>query len=142
MYRYVFAAAGNMEHCHFVSADGDDVDVEDRQYVRGECGVAETCDSHCCARGRGHMHVMLCDPSKCDKDGPTIIDGRRHARAVYTDGTPGNEQVDWAGWLACVWCILDLSNRTFYLLLVFVCIVVQYYCASARPDMSVHSYAT
>ena len=73
-------------NCRFV-AEQQDIDVSERLYVRGEAGSAETCDSFCSALGRGHVHVLPCDPDRCDLHGPSPVDGRRHSRIAYTDGT-------------------------------------------------------
>ncbi|KXZ54769.1 hypothetical protein GPECTOR_4g839 [Gonium pectorale] len=79
---------GNMENAAFVAAQ-EDIDHGERRYRTGEAGIAETCDSFCATQGRGHVHVLPCDPSRCDRDGPGIVDGRRHARAAYRTGGAG-----------------------------------------------------
>ena len=80
-----------MIRCIFV-ADEQDIDVKERQYVRGEAGTAETCDSYCMTMGRGHVHVLPCDPARCDLHGPSLVDGRRHTSKKYSDGTEASAQ--------------------------------------------------
>lgn len=86
---------GNMRHTFFVSdaSQSQDIDVGERKYVRGERGLAETCDNYCSVMGRGHVHVLPCDPAKCDIGGQaSLLEGRRrHARCQYSDGQAGSE---------------------------------------------------
>ncbi|KAG2499720.1 hypothetical protein HYH03_002654 [Edaphochlamys debaryana] len=76
---------GNMEHSVFVARQAE-VDVGERRYAVGETGIAETCDGFCAALGRGHVHVLPCDPSRCDRDGPSLVEGRRHVHEPYCTG--------------------------------------------------------
>ncbi len=66
-----------MLNSKFFSVDSPDIDVEDRKYVRGEAGIAESCDTFCMAMGRGHVHVIPCQRDKCQSD---LHDGHRHAK--------------------------------------------------------------
>lgn len=81
-----------MRGAYFVSDSSmsADIDVGERKYVRGEQGLAETCDNYCSVMGRGHVHVLPCDPSQCDLDGQaTLHEGqRRHSRCCYSNGQP------------------------------------------------------
>ncbi|KAH7282153.1 hypothetical protein KP509_35G015100 [Ceratopteris richardii] len=69
---------GNMKKTKFV-AEMEDIDFQDRKYVRGESGVAEMCAMHCRARGRGHTHLIPCP--EIGVDGcctGKLYDGARH----------------------------------------------------------------
>lgn len=85
-----------MRHTFFVSAvtQPREIDVGERKYVRGEWGVAETCDNYCSVMGRGHVHVLPCDPDKCDVGGQaSLLEGqRRHARCQYSNGQSASER--------------------------------------------------
>ena len=80
-----------MRHTFFVSdtSQSADIDIGERQYVRGEAGSAETCDSFCSTCGRGHVHVLPCDPYNCNIGGQ----GRRHATVTYSSDQPGDALV-------------------------------------------------
>ncbi|KAH7282158.1 hypothetical protein KP509_35G015400 [Ceratopteris richardii] len=69
---------GNMKKTKFV-AEMEDIDLQDRKYVRGESGVAEMCAMHCRARGRGHTHLIPCpevEGNGCCTG--KLYDGARH----------------------------------------------------------------
>jgi len=68
-----------MLNSKFFTVDCTEVDVEDRKYVQGEAGIAECCDTFCMAKGRGHVHVIKCQPDKCSSD---LHDGHRHAQVL------------------------------------------------------------
>ncbi len=76
-----------MERTRFVSSE-EQIDVEQRAYVRGDPGCAECCDAFCIASGRGHVHVMPHSPVEA-----STRTGRRRARVVWTNGDPGDELV-------------------------------------------------
>ncbi|KAF6266711.1 hypothetical protein COO60DRAFT_1632767 [Scenedesmus sp. NREL 46B-D3] len=86
---------GNMRNTYFVSdaAQSAEIDVGERKYVRGEQGMAETCDNYCSVMGRGHVHVLPCDITQCDVGGQaTLQEGqRRHARCRYSNGRADSE---------------------------------------------------
>eukprot|EP00775_Hariotina_reticulata_P002623 gene2623-2924_t len=89
---------GNMRHTFFVSeADrSEEIDIGVRKYVRGERGEAETCDAFCSAMGRGHIHILPCNPASCDIQGQvTLLEGqRRHAHTQYSSGHIGQPVPD------------------------------------------------
>jgi hypothetical protein len=89
------SSAGNMRNTCFVSdaAQSPEIDVGERKYVRGEQGLAEACDNYCSVMGRGHVHVLPCDPAQCDVGGQASLQEgqRRHARCCYSNGQAGSE---------------------------------------------------
>lgn len=52
-------AHGNMRNVHFAS-ESPEIDILDSKYAWGESGMAEMCQIHCKARGRGHIHLRKC----------------------------------------------------------------------------------
>ncbi|KAH7282154.1 hypothetical protein KP509_35G015200 [Ceratopteris richardii] len=69
---------GNMKKTKFV-AEMEDIDLQDRKYVRGETGVAEMCTMHCRSRGRGHTHLIPCPETEGDGCCTgKLYDGARH----------------------------------------------------------------
>ncbi|GLJ12793.1 hypothetical protein SUGI_0197940 [Cryptomeria japonica] len=73
---------GNMRHVNFVS-DREEFDINGRQYACGESGIAEMCNMHCKAQGRGHIHLIRCpvnDKLECTSH---LYDGSRHETRKY-----------------------------------------------------------
>ncbi|KAH9320477.1 hypothetical protein KI387_015116 [Taxus chinensis] len=73
---------GNMRHVNFVS-DREEFDISGRQYTCGESGMAEMCNMHCKAQGRGHIHLICCpvnDKLECTS---RLYDGSRHETRKY-----------------------------------------------------------
>jgi hypothetical protein len=73
---------GNMRKVNFAS-DQEEFDIQGRKYTWGESGVAEMCNMHCKAQGRGHIHLIPCpmnDGLPCTR---TIYDGSRHETRKY-----------------------------------------------------------
>ncbi|MCO5596633.1 hypothetical protein L7F22_050700 [Adiantum nelumboides] len=69
---------GNMRKMKFVS-EVDEIDVLDRKYARGESGVAEMCNLHCKALGRGHVHLIPCpQANRSGSCTAKLFDGARH----------------------------------------------------------------
>ena len=54
---------GNMKSRQFAS-ESEEINLGSRKYVWGESGVAEMCNLHCKARGRGHVHLKQCEGAK------------------------------------------------------------------------------
>ncbi|EFJ31667.1 hypothetical protein SELMODRAFT_408444 [Selaginella moellendorffii] len=76
---------GNMTDKFFAS-ETEEVDILDRKYSWGESGAAEMCMMHCKARGRGHVHLAVCERNKsvfgvCKAI--SIPDGARHETKKY-----------------------------------------------------------
>lgn len=65
---------GNMKKVSF-AAELEEIDIGERLYAWGESGIAEICQMHCKAMGRGHVHLV-----KCPKNDP---------RGVCADELPG-----------------------------------------------------
>ena len=75
---------GNMRSKRF-SSEAEEIDLGSRKYVWGESGVAEMCNLHCKARGRGHVHLIECEGGKrggtCIAAG--VVQGGRHETMQY-----------------------------------------------------------
>ncbi|MCO5576995.1 hypothetical protein L7F22_030816 [Adiantum nelumboides] len=87
-------AHGNMRKMRFV-AEVEEIDVQDRKYVRGESGVAEMCMMHCKARGRGHTHLAPC-PEKAGSGCciEKLYDGARHLINTKCEGLDVKKPLD------------------------------------------------
>eukprot|EP01018_Ginkgo_biloba_P017610 Gb_37646 [translate_table: standard] len=74
---------GNMRNARFIS-DTQEIDIHGRKYTWGESGLAEMCNMHCKAQGRGHIHLVPCpefnDQGNCTSK---LYDGSRHGTVKY-----------------------------------------------------------
>lgn len=63
------------------ASEHEEFDIQGRKYTWGESGVAEMCNMHCKAQGRGHIHFIHCPMH--DNCTSLIYDGSRHETRKY-----------------------------------------------------------
>ncbi|EFJ05272.1 hypothetical protein SELMODRAFT_431728 [Selaginella moellendorffii] len=91
----------NMTQRTFVP-ESEEVEVGGRKYEWGDTGAAEMCMMHCKARGRGHIHLAVCEEQQrdgvCGK--AKFSKGARHATQKYCPdwSTPKDELTHAAYW--------------------------------------------
>eukprot|EP01018_Ginkgo_biloba_P007841 Gb_06198 [translate_table: standard] len=73
---------GNMRNVRFTS-DREEFDIQDRKYTWGESGLAEMCNMHCKAQGRGHVHLIRCPGYEKLTCTSHMYDGSRHETRKY-----------------------------------------------------------
>ncbi|CAM6093207.1 unnamed protein product [Calypogeia fissa] len=73
---------GNMRDVNFVS-ESEEIDIQDRKYAWGESGVAEMCQMHCKAQGRGHIHLIHCPANRTGGTCRKLFDGSQHEIRQY-----------------------------------------------------------
>lgn len=73
---------GNMRNVNFAS-DQEEFDIQGRKYVWGESSVAEMCNLHCKAQGRGHIHLIPSPMNDCLPCTSHFYGGSRHETRKY-----------------------------------------------------------